>query len=79
MFDKKVFAARLRAKRGEHDWTQGELAERSGLSPSAIVHYEDDADPGYIPGADKLWALACALDVDVAWLMGWDVAHPEVA
>lgn len=74
MFDKKVFSSRLRAKRAELDLTQGALAERAGLSASAIVQYEDDGNAGYVPGADKVWALAEALGCTPGWLMGWDAA-----
>lgn len=74
MFDKKVFSARLRSKRGELKLSQGELAEKAGLSVSAIVHYEDDEDPKYIPGADKVWVLSEVLECDPGWLLGWEVA-----
>lgn len=68
-FNKNVFGARLRGKRGELDISQGELAERSGISLASINQYENE---GYVPGADKICALALALGTDPNYLMGWD-------
>lgn len=47
-----------------------ELSEKSGISKSTISHYMS----GYTkPKSDKLYMLAMALNVNEAWLMGYDV------
>lgn len=47
-----------------------ELAEKTGLSKSTISHYMS----GYTkPKSDRLYMLAKALNVNEAWLMGYDV------
>lgn len=75
-FDKKVFAARLRAKRAELRLSQQQLANRCGnVSAAAIAQYENEGNPGYIPSASKVWELAVALEVTPSWLLGWDTKH----
>ena len=69
MFEKEVFASRLRGKRAERGLNQAELAEASGVSVAAITNYENG---GYVPGADKVYMLADALGCDLNWLLGWD-------
>lgn len=69
MFDKELFAARLRGKRAERGLNQAELAEMSGVSVAAITSYENG---GYTPSADKVFKLAEALGCDLNWLFGWD-------
>ena len=79
-FDKKVFAARLRAKRAELRLSQQQLAGKcKNVSAAAIAQYENEDNPGYIPAANKVWELAAALETDPTWLMGWDVAHGKEA
>ena len=68
-FDPDVFAAKLRGKRAELDLTQEELARRAGISQGAVFQYEDG---GYLPGADKLCALARALGTTPNYLLGWE-------
>lgn len=47
-----------------------ELSEETGISKSTISHYMS----GYTkPKSDKLYVLAKALEVNEAWLMGYDV------
>lgn len=47
-----------------------ELAEKTGLSKSTISHYMS----GYTkPKSDRLYMLAKTLNVNEAWLMGYDV------
>lgn len=67
-FDNERFAAIMRSKRGELDISQSELAERSGVYITTIVKYEDGATT---PGADKVCALADALDCTPNDLLGW--------
>lgn len=68
LFDKNVFAANLRAERGRRDLSQGELAEKTGINIATICQYEDGA---YVPGGDKLCALASALGCTPNDLIGW--------
>lgn len=67
-FSKDVFAANLRAERARLDISQEELAERSGVSTAAVLSYENGA---YVPGADKVCALAEVLGVTPNDLCGW--------
>lgn len=67
-FDKDVFAARLRKRRRDLELSQTALAEMAGISPDAVVKYEGG---GSVPGSDKVFALALALDVSPNYLMGW--------
>nr|WP_308743109.1 helix-turn-helix domain-containing protein [uncultured Anaerocolumna sp.] len=47
-----------------------ELSEKTGISKSTISHYMS----GYTkPKSDKLYTLAKALNVNVTWLMGYNV------
>jgi transcriptional regulator with XRE-family HTH domain len=62
-----VFPERLRAAREYRGITQGELAERSGLQPSAISHFETGARK---PSFDNLRLLADTLDVTTDYLLG---------
>lgn len=68
-FDKSVFAAKVRGKRAERRMSQEELAAKAGVSSDAIVKYE--SGKGYTPGADKVLALAVALECDPNELLGW--------
>ena len=65
---KDVFAANLRAERARSDLSQEELATRSGISTAAVLSYESGT---YIPGADKVCALAEVLGVTPNDLCGW--------
>ena len=70
-FSKEAIAKNLRVKRAELDMTQAELAEKSGVNIATINSYENS---GYMPGADKLVALAEALGCTPNDLLGWEVA-----
>ena len=70
-FSKEAIARNLRVKRAELDMTQAELSERSGVNIATINSYEQE---GYTPGADKLCALAEALDCTPNDLLGWGAA-----
>lgn len=56
----KIFAANLKEARIKHGWTQEDLAERAGLSPTAIQYYENNRRQ---PKGKTLEALAEALGV----------------
>ena len=67
-FSKEVVAKNLRVKRAELDITQEELSKRSRVNVATINSYENG---GYTPGADKLCALAEALECTPNDLLGW--------
>lgn len=60
------FSDRLRAARAQRGWTQKELAELSGLTPSAICNYESGRRAH--PCAPALLKLAEVLGVSPGWL-----------
>lgn len=69
-FEKSVMAARIRARRAELDMNQQQLADATGVAMTTISSYEDAS--GFVPSAEKVFALAEALGVEPNWLMGWD-------
>lgn len=58
---------RLREVRLFHQFTQGELAERTGISEKQIRRYEAGESR---PSSDHLEALVRALDVSADYLLG---------
>jgi transcriptional regulator with XRE-family HTH domain len=64
---KKIFSERLRAARELRNLSQAELAEKAGLQPSAISHFEGE---NRSPSFDNLKRLADALDVTTDYLVG---------
>jgi len=62
-----VFPQRLRAAREYRGLSQGQLAERAKLQPSAISHFETGARK---PSFDNLRLLADTLDVTTDYLLG---------
>ena len=62
-----VFPDRLRRAREYRGLTQGELAERANLQPSAISHFETGTRK---PSFDNLRLLADTLDVTTDYLLG---------
>jgi transcriptional regulator with XRE-family HTH domain len=61
------FGQRLRKKREDKGLSQTELAEKTGLQPSAISHFEQGRRS---PSFDNLRILADALSVTVDYLLG---------
>jgi transcriptional regulator with XRE-family HTH domain len=61
------FPQRLRAARESRKLSQSELAERTGLQPSAVSHFETGQRA---PSFDNLKRLADALDVTTDYLLG---------
>ena len=61
------FAESLRTIREQKGLSQTELADRSGLQPSAISHFETGRRS---PSFDNLKRLADALAVSIDYLMG---------
>lgn len=71
-----VFPLRLRSAREYRGLNQGELAERSGLQPSAVSHFETGARK---PSFDNLRLLADTLDVTTDYLLGRVDTFKEVS
>ena len=63
----EIFMHRLRAARDLRQWSQSELAERAGLPPSSIAHFETGTRK---PSFDTLRRLANALEVTTDYLLG---------
>ncbi|MDR2011894.1 MAG: helix-turn-helix domain-containing protein [Rhodanobacter sp.] len=70
-----LFQERLRAARELRKWNQGELADRSGMPPSSIAHFESGSRK---PSFDTLRRLANALEVTTDYLLG-RVDDPSLA
>jgi transcriptional regulator with XRE-family HTH domain len=64
---KKTFSERLKAARELRGLSQAELAEKTGLQPSAVSHFESESRS---PSFDNLKRLADALDVTTDYLIG---------
>lgn len=71
-----VFPDRLRSAREYRGLNQVELAERAGLQPSAISHFETGARK---PSFDNLRLLADTLDVTTDYLLGRVSEFKELA
>lgn len=65
-----TFGQRLREGLDRQGITQTELARRSGISKSSISRYVKGDWEGK---QEAVYALAQALEVNEAWLMGYDV------
>ncbi len=63
----EVFKTRLKAARELRKLSQGELAEKSGLPPSSVSHFEAGNRK---PSFDNLRKLARALAVTTDYLLG---------
>jgi transcriptional regulator with XRE-family HTH domain len=66
-FMKEIFSQRLKAARDLRKMSQGDLATKSGLQPSAISHFETG---NRSPSFDNLKRLADALTVTTDYLLG---------
>jgi transcriptional regulator with XRE-family HTH domain len=67
---RKVFAARLRdARERLRGLTQAQLAEKTGLPPTSISHFENEEGTRK-PSFDNLRRLANALEVTTDYLLG---------
>ncbi|MFA6234126.1 MAG: helix-turn-helix transcriptional regulator [Bacteroidota bacterium] len=63
----ELFPARLRLAREKRGLSQGDMAIRAGLQPSAISHFETGTRK---PSFDNLRKLADALEVTTDYLLG---------
>ena len=71
----ELFQERLRAARELRKWSQSELAEKAGMPPSSIAHFESGSRK---PSFDTLRRLANALEVTTDYLLG-RVEDPSLA
>jgi len=62
-----IFALRVREAREMRGWSQSDLAEKSGLQPSAVSHFETGRRS---PSFDNLKILADTLGVTTDFLLG---------
>lgn len=69
MYFSKELAGNIRAARARADLSQAEVASKVGVNVSTFSKYESG---DYIPGADKLLAIAQALGCTPNDLMGWN-------
>lgn len=61
---------RLKKALSERGFTQQDLADKTGISKSSISQYLS----GYAkPKDDRVYAISLALDINEAWLLGYDV------
>src|ERR1700741_2724011 len=70
------FSERLRQAREYRGLTQGELAQKAGLQPSAVSHFETGVRK---PSFDNLRLLADTLDVTTDYLLGRVAAYKALA
>jgi transcriptional regulator with XRE-family HTH domain len=63
----EIFPSRLRSARDYRGFSQGDLADKTGLQPSAISHFETGSRK---PSFDNLRLLADKLDVSTDYLLG---------
>jgi transcriptional regulator with XRE-family HTH domain len=64
----EIFRERLRTAREKlRDWSQSQLADRAGMPPSSIAHFETGSRK---PSFDTLRRLANALEVTTDYLLG---------
>lgn len=61
-----ALADRVKQPRGEHGWSQGELADKIGGDPAQISRYEN---AHIAPSADAIIRLAPAFDVSCDYLL----------
>lgn len=67
-YEPEVLARSMRVRRAELDISQHELAQRMGVSTMTVTSYEGGS---MTPGADKLFAMAEALECTPHELIGW--------
>jgi transcriptional regulator with XRE-family HTH domain len=73
-----TLAQRVLIERRTLNWNQDQLAAKAGVSRSYVSHIERSQIPN--PTIDVVEALAAALDVSPAYLLGWsDIPLPGEA
>lgn len=73
-----MIGQRIAGLRRDRNWTQLELARRTGLAASTIAAIEQDARRTK-PDVDSLIALARAFEITVDELLNGDPADPKAA
>lgn len=63
-------SVRLRKALSMRNMRQSDLCEKTKIPKSAISHYLSGS---FVPKQDRTFIIAQALDVNPAWLMGFDV------
>lgn len=63
----RLLALRLRTARELKDWTQQDLANVTGLKPSAVSHFEKGRR---VPSLQNFHKLVVALNVSADYLLG---------
>lgn len=63
-------STRLQTALATKNMTQSELCRKTGIPKSAMSQYVSGS---FEPKQDRLFLIATALNVDEAWLMGYDV------
>lgn len=73
----KTTAERLKEAMEIRNMKQSEIIEKTGISKGALSSYVSGK---YIPKQTNTYKIAQALNVDAAWLMGYDVQmEPKVS
>lgn len=67
---KKEFSERLAEALSIREMTAAQLSRKTGIPEGTISCYKKGL---YEAKQNRLWQIACALDVNPAWLMGYDV------
>lgn len=67
---KKDFSERLAEALSIREMTAAQLSRKTGIPEGTISCYKKGL---YEAKQNRLWQIACALDVNPAWLMGYDV------
>ena len=63
-------ANRIRKRLEELNMTQADLCKYTGINKATVSQYLSGK---YLPKQDKIEAIAKVLNVDVVWLMGYDI------
>lgn len=65
-----IFQERLSFAKEKAGLSWAEISELSGISKSLLSHYKNGRN---LPQSDNLYKLSKLLNVDAAWLAGYDV------
>lgn len=76
MNNKAAFKDRLREAMADRGFRSVDLIERTGIPKVTVSYYLTGKTE---PKADRVYKIAAALDVNEAWLMGYDVPKVRTA
>ena len=65
--DRKFTGERLREARELNQWSQADLAKRTGLPAAAISHWETGRR---MPSLENFWTLLFVLQIDAEYILG---------